>query len=59
MKKLILLLALASFAMTSCTSTQAFSKRENQVAGYTLKNKKELMQQKIADKKGKTVVATP
>ena len=47
-------------SMTSC-STAKNVKKENtkELAGYTLKNKKELMQQKIARKKSKTVLATP
>jgi hypothetical protein len=34
-------------------------KSENEVAGYTLKNKKELMQQKVLNKKARTVIALP
>ena len=46
-------------SVMSCGSTVSSMKQEKELAGYTLKNKKELMQQKITDKKNKTVIATP
>ncbi len=33
--------------------------QENEVISYTLKNKKELMQQKILHNKGNTIIARP
>jgi len=48
---------LATF--TSCASSSSMQKESEQVMAYTLKNKKELMKQKIADNKRKTVIALP
>lgn len=45
--------------MTSCTTSASVLENSDKVAGYTLKNKKELMKQKIANEKRKTVIATP
>ncbi len=45
--------------LTSCGSAIQTQNTENDVMAYTLKNKTELMQQKILNKKVKTVVATP
>lgn len=61
MKKVIFILAAFIFTLTfsSCGSVSSASQYENDLAGYTLKNKKELMQQKILSKKPKTVIATP
>ena len=62
MKKLVYVVAILIFAVsfTSCgTATSAIKKENTEVAGYTLKNKKEQFQQKIASKKVKTVIATP
>lgn len=50
-------LLLISF--TSCGSVDQISSQKNEVAGYTLKNKKELMEQKILHNKSKTAIATP
>ena len=60
MKKYSIILVIV-FSITSCATSQSVFKKENEVAGYTLKNKKELMQQKIiaAKKANKTVLATP
>jgi hypothetical protein len=46
-------------SISSCGTTATIKKENTEVAGYTLKGKKELFQQKIASKKIKTVVATP
>ena len=46
-------------SVSSCGSVTAIQKSENDVAGYTLKNKKELMMQKVLNKKAKTVIALP
>ena len=61
MKKLVYIVTLLIFAVsfTSCGTTSAIKKEQTEVAGYTLKDKKEQFQQKIASKKTKTVIATP
>ncbi|MCT8340468.1 hypothetical protein MG296_10410 [Flavobacteriaceae bacterium TK19130] len=59
MKKLyIIVLGAGLLFTTSCATTQK-TQSESDLAGYTLKNKKELMKQKIAPQKKKTFVATP
>jgi hypothetical protein len=55
----IILVLVFSAALTSCAVPMTIQNDSEKVAGYTLKNKKELMQQKIANKKCKIVVATP
>jgi hypothetical protein len=46
--------------LTSCGSSVAIQKDSKaSLAGYTLKNKKELMEQKILNKKSKTIIAIP
>ena len=62
MKKYITLVLIltVSICATSCgTTSKAIQQNETEVAGYTLKNKTQLMQQKILHKKSKTVIATP
>ena len=61
MKNLVYIVAILIFAVsfTSCGTTSAIQKENTEVAGYTLKDKKEQFQQKIASKKTKTVIATP
>ncbi|MBL4663331.1 MAG: hypothetical protein JKY22_07210 [Flavobacteriaceae bacterium] len=61
MKYLIVMIMAVTFSasFTSCATANSIQKESEKVAGYTLKNKKELMQQKIADKKCKTVIALP
>ncbi|MBX2829441.1 MAG: hypothetical protein KTR22_14845 [Flavobacteriaceae bacterium] len=54
----VVLIAVALGSFTSCATTMKVNTEES-VSGYTLKNKKELMQQKIVHKKAKTVLATP
>ncbi len=46
---------------TSCATVQPHKNidKELKVAGYTLKSKKELLQQKVLNTKVKTVVAQP
>tara|TARA_R110002072_G_scaffold12987_2_gene55203 strand:+ start:75957 stop:76154 length:198 start_codon:yes stop_codon:yes gene_type:complete len=56
--RLVILTVLLT-GITSCGSAIDIKKSENDVARYTLKNKSELMQQKILNTKSKTVVATP
>ena len=56
----IAILLLIVVSMASCGTAAKIEKdNTNQFAGYTLKNKKELMQQKIACKKSKTILTTP
>jgi len=55
-KVTLILIAVLGTSLTSCSSAKTY---QEDVAGYTLKNKKELMQQKILNKKCKTVIATP
>lgn len=45
--------------LTSCASSKKEVIKESELAGYTLKNKVERMQQQIAHKKCKTVLSTP
>lgn len=61
MKRLIYIIAIICFtaSLASCGTTVKTLQKEEKVAGYTLKNKKELMQQKILNKKKKTVIAQP
>ncbi|AVI50246.1 hypothetical protein C5O00_03310 [Pukyongia salina] len=61
MKKIIYIVAILFFSVSvvSCGTTVKTIQKEEKVAGYTLKNKKELMQQKILNKKKKTVIAQP
>ena len=62
MKKFIYIITVLCFtvSLTSCGSSVAIqTDSENQVLSYTLKNKKELMEQKILNKKNKTIVAIP
>lgn len=61
MKKVVFILAAFIFTATfsSCVTSQKIKNSDAEVAGYTLKNKKELMEQKILNKKSKTVIATP
>lgn len=48
-----------TLTITSCGSTSSTQKSENEVAGYTLKNKQELMEQKVFNSKVRTVIANP
>lgn len=60
--KRILFLAIAvvfTASVASCGSTAVIKKDSSEVAGYTLKNKKELMEQKVLNKKVRTVIAMP
>lgn len=61
MKKLVYSIGMLLFAVsfTSCGTTSAIKKENTEVAAYTLKDKKEQFQQKIASNKIKTVMATP
>jgi len=61
MKKIVYLVIALIFivSMSSCGAAGSIEKNENEVAGYTLKNKKELMQQKILNTQNKTLIACP
>jgi len=61
MKRIFFLIITIVFtaSLTSCGSTAVINKNNDEIAGYTLKNKKELMEQKVLNKKVKTVIATP
>ncbi|MBZ0327373.1 MAG: hypothetical protein K8F54_07185 [Altibacter sp.] len=54
----IILIVVLLAGLTSC-ATAHIEKDTNEVAGYTLKNKAELMQQKILNSQQKTVVVKP
>ena len=60
MKKIVYTLMVTVFALSisSCASTSAMQKNNTEV-GYTLKNKKELMEQKVLNKRLKTVIVAP
>jgi len=52
--------AVVLFCFLSCGTIKKTTKENTPlVAGYTLKNKKELMQQKVLHKKTNTVIAKP
>jgi hypothetical protein len=55
---IFILAVLLGSGLTSCASAN-IKKDTEEVAGYTLKNKAELMQQKILNTKKKTVLVTP
>jgi len=62
MKKIIYILTIAIFTSTfvSCgTTSSAMKNNDTQVAGYSLKDKKEIVEQKILQKSTKTMIATP
>ena len=61
MKKIIFLAVAVIFtlSLSSCGGVSAIQKSDTELIVYTLKNKKELMQQKILHKKIKTVVVAP
>ncbi|PVW17232.1 hypothetical protein [Marixanthomonas spongiae] len=61
MKKAAIIVLGAFFILSaaSCATANSAKKNETEIAGYTLKNKKELMQQKILNRKKKSVIATP
>ena len=61
MKKIIFIVAALVFTMsfTSCGTVSSIQNQDTEVAGYTLKNKMEVVEQKILNKKSKTVIAIP
>lgn len=54
-----ILILVAGAALTSCAAPSNVQSADKDLAGYTLKNKKEQMQQKILHKKNKTLIAKP
>ena len=42
-----------------CTAKSAKKETKKEIAGYTLKNKKEIMERKILHKKSKTIIVKP
>ncbi len=62
MKKIVYIAIVVIFiiSLTSCGSAiSAKNESKYQVAGYTLKNKTEIMEQKILHKKSKTIITAP
>ena len=61
MKKFIYIVTVLCFAisLTSCGSSVAIQNDSKETLSYTLKNKTELMEQKICNKNSKTIVAIP
>ncbi|QNJ97871.1 hypothetical protein [Constantimarinum furrinae] len=55
----ISMVVLLGVAFTSCGTAISVKKQSTEVAGYTLKNKKEQFQQKILHKEVKTVIVQP
>jgi len=56
---LIIVILIFTVTVTSCGSTLAIQKDKNEVASYTIKNKQELMEQKVFNKNMKTVIVIP
>tara|TARA_R100000306_G_C4315608_1_gene112474 strand:- start:45 stop:230 length:186 start_codon:yes stop_codon:yes gene_type:complete len=61
MKKTVIgaICAIVCYTLTSCASSEKIPDDNYEVAGYTLKSKKELMQQRILYTLEKTVLAQP
>ncbi|MAL59363.1 MAG: hypothetical protein CMC14_04875 [Flavobacteriaceae bacterium] len=60
MRTLLIIICVAFFAsLTSCGSVQSHINTNKEVAGYTLKSKKELLQQKVLNTSIKTVIVEP
>ncbi|MEZ4875566.1 MAG: hypothetical protein R2793_09015 [Flavobacteriaceae bacterium] len=60
MRTFIIIFSIAIAAScTSCATAHSVKKTSPEVAGYTLKNKKELMQQKVLNTQTKTSIAQP
>ncbi|UAB81628.1 hypothetical protein INR76_02380 [Marixanthomonas sp. SCSIO 43207] len=59
MKKVVFIVFGILLILSTASCATATSVKDQDIAGYTLKNKKEQMQQKILHKKNKTVIATP
>lgn len=61
MKKIILILAavVLTSTFTSCGTTSTIKNNDQELAGYTLKSKTELLEQKIMSTPSKKVIVTP
>ncbi len=65
MKKFVYLLFTLFLAVSftscgaGCSAKSAKSKTNKEIASYTLKNKKEIMEQQILHKKRKTIIVKP
>ena len=61
MKKVVFVIAalILTVSFTSCGTVNNIQNQETEVAGYTLKDKKEVFEQKILNKKSKTVIVAP
>ena len=60
MRTLLSILCIVFIAsLSSCGSLKSHKVDSNEVAGYTLKSKKELLQQKVLHNKSKTIVSQP
>lgn len=59
MKQIFFIVCFLAFTVmfTSCATTQ--TAKDNEVAGYNLKSKKEQMEQKILHNKNKSLLAMP
>ena len=55
----IILIIVLMAGLTSCATAKEINQDTDSVAGYTLKNKAELLQQKILNTKNSTVVVKP
>ena len=60
MRTLLSILCIVFIAsLSSCGSLKSHNIEANKVAGYTLKSKKEQLQQKVLQNKSKTIVSQP
>jgi len=61
MKQIFFIVCFLAFTVlfTSCATTQSANNKENEVAGYNLKSKKEQMENKILYNKNKALLAMP
>jgi uncharacterized lipoprotein YehR (DUF1307 family) len=61
MKKIVLIFTaiVLSASLTCCGSMQGTQNNDADLAGYTLKSQRELMQQKIVSPQSKTVIVRP
>lgn len=61
MKKTVLILAaiVLTSTFTSCGTTSSINNNDKELAGYTLKSKTELMEQKILNTSSKKVIVLP
>lgn len=55
----VLIVCLSGMILSCGTHLSVKKSNDTELSGYTLKNKKELMQQKILRKESKSIIATP